>query len=183
MSVITPASTFTGTYAIDADHSSAAFAVRHIGISTFRGAFTGMSGTVVVDGQGRLVISGSVPVEGLSVTSPVDLRAHLLGEDFFDAANQPQITFAGRPAELGADGRISVAGELTMRNVTRPVGATGIYTAPVEDPFGGVRAAIELRTTIDRRDYGMTWNMPLPKGGDALGHEVELTVHLELLAA
>ncbi|MEO6713755.1 MAG: YceI family protein [Mycobacteriales bacterium] len=183
MSATVSINALNGTYAVDADHSTAAFAVRHMGISTFRGSFAGMSGSVGSDEQGRPVITGSVPVEGVSVKSPIDLRTHLLGEDFFDAQRHPQITFAGQPADLTTDGTITVEGDLTMRNVTRRVVATGSWTAPIEDPFGGVRAAIELKTTVDRRDYGMTWNMPLPKGGDALGNQVELTVHLELVAA
>jgi polyisoprenoid-binding protein YceI len=183
MSATVSVNPLTGAYAIDADHSSAAFAVRHMGISTFRGSFAGMSGSVQADDQGRVIITGAVAVEGVSVKSPVDLRTHLLGEDFFDADRHPQIAFAGQAAEANADGTITVEGDLTMRNVTRRVVATGTWTEPVEDPFGGVRAAIELSTTVDRRDYGMTWNMPLPKGGDALGHQVEMTVHLELVAA
>jgi polyisoprenoid-binding protein YceI len=176
---ITPLS---GAYVVDADHSTAAFAVRHMGISTFRGSLTGMSGSVRTAPDGRVAIEGAVPVEGLSVKTPVDLRAHLLGEDFFDASNHPRISFSGLPAVLGDDGTLTVEGDLTMRNVTRRVVARGTWAFPVEDPFGAVRAAIELETTIDRRDYGMTWNMPLPKGGDALGHSVELTIHLELVA-
>jgi len=93
------------------------------------------------------------------------------------------MTFASEPARPAADGSISLPGALTIRNVTRPVVATGTWSGPVDDPFGAVRAALELRAVIDRRDYGMTWNMPLPRGGDALGTEVEIIVQLELIAS
>jgi polyisoprenoid-binding protein YceI len=171
-----------GTYTVDADHSSFGFAVRHMGISTFRGSFSGVTASVEATPDG-LTIAGAVAVDGIGVTSPVDLRSHLLSADFFDAERHPQLAFATtEPAVPQPDGTIEVRGTLTMRNVSREVVALGSWTRPVEDPFGGVRAAIELRTVIDRRDYGMTWQMPLPKGGDALGTAVEITAHLELLA-
>ncbi len=172
----------TRSFSADRDHSSFGFAVRHMTVSTFRGSFGDVAAEVVAGDDGTLRISGSADVASISVKSPVDLRTHLLGEDFFDAERHPQITFASAPARPAADGSLTVQGDLTIRNVTRPVVATGRVVGPVEDPFGGVRASIELSATIDRRDYGMTWNMPLPKGGDALGTQVEITVHLELTA-
>ncbi len=175
-------SPLSGSYTGDADHSSFGFAVRHMTVSTFRGSFGDVAAKVVAADDGALLISGSADVASISVKSPVDLRTHLLGEDFFDAERHPRIAFRSAPARAAEDGSITLQGELTIRNVTRPVVATGTLVGPVEDPFGGTRAALELQATIDRRDYGMTWNMPLPKGGDALGTEVTITVHLELLA-
>jgi polyisoprenoid-binding protein YceI len=182
MTTTTHTAPLTGSYAVDPDHSTFGFAVRHMGISTFRGAFAGVS-AVVDAGPSGVTLSGTAPVEGLDVRSPLDLRSHLLSEDFFDAARHPRIMFASSiPAALREDGTVEVRGTLTIRNVAREVVATGTWTAPVEDPFGGVRAAVELRTVVDRRDFGMTWQLPLPKGGDALGTEVEITAHLELVA-
>jgi polyisoprenoid-binding protein YceI len=170
------------SYMGDRDHSSFGFAVRHMTVSTFRGSFTDVSATVAVDDDGALVLSGSAAVESISVRSPLDLRTHLLSEEFFDAARHPEITFASQPSEPSADGTITVRGELTIRGVTRPVVATGTWVGPVEDPYGSTRAALELTATLDRRDYGMTWNMALPKGGVALDNQVSLTVQLELIA-
>jgi len=183
MSPVLVASPFTGRYVVDPDHSSFGFAVRHMGISTFRGSFAEITADVEADEHGALRITGAAAVESLSVRSPLDLRTHLLGDEFFDVARQPEITFASGPAQPAEGQRITVPGVLTIRNVARDVVAAGTWTSPVEDPFGGVRAALELTTTIDRRDFGMTWNMPLPRGGDALGAEVEISAHLELLAA
>ena len=180
MTTTLPTTSLTGTYRIDPDHSSAAFAVRHMGVSMFRGSFAGMAGTVTAGDSVR--IAGAVPVAGISVKSPVDLRTHLLSEEFFAADLHPEIRFSGDHVALRADGSAVVAGDLTIRNVTRGVVASGTWSPAVEDPFGATRAAIELATTIDRRDFGMTWNLPLPKGGDALGNDVEITVHLELVA-
>ncbi len=170
------------SYSVDRDHSSFGFAVRHMTVSTFRGTFEGVSARMTVAGDGAVAVSGEADVASLSVRTPEDLREQLLGEDFFDAARHPRITFRSVPARPGENGSITLPGELTIRNVTRPVVATGTLVGPVEDPFGGTRAALELTAVIDRRDYGMTWNMPLPKGGDALGTQVTITVHLELLA-
>lgn len=184
VAMTTITSPFTGSYVVDTDHSSFGFAVRHMGVSMFRGAFRDVAATVATDDLGRLSITGSAPVEGLDVRSPVDLRQHLLSDDFFAAERHPEIAFAAtEAAEPRDDGTIAVRGLLTIRNVSREVVATGTWTAPVEDPFGGVRGAIELTTTVDRRDYGMVWQLPLPKGGDALGTAVEITAHLELIAS
>jgi polyisoprenoid-binding protein YceI len=174
----TPAGrTFTG----DRDHSSFGFAVRHMTVSTFRGGFADVDARVTLAADGALELTGTARAESISVRTPADLRTHLLGPDFFDAERHPEITFRSAPARPAADGSIEVRGELTMRGVRRPVVATGSLAGPVEDPFGATRAALELRATIDRRDFGMTWSLPLPKGGDALGSQVEITVALELV--
>jgi polyisoprenoid-binding protein YceI len=177
------APTLVRSFVGDRDHSSFGFAVKHMTVSTFRGTFEDVDATVQLTEDGAIVVSGSAAVESIGVRSPVDLRTHLLSADFFDAEQHPRITFASAPARPAADGSITVEGELTIRNVTRSVVATGTWAGPVEDPFGGVRAALALRAVIDRRDYGMTWNMPLPRGGDALGTDVEITVQLEVIAA
>ncbi|MEA2154725.1 MAG: hypothetical protein QOE11_865 [Solirubrobacteraceae bacterium] len=172
---------FTGTYTADRDHSSFGFAVRHMGVSTFRGSFSNVSATVAAGEDGTLTLKGVVQAGSISIVSPPELRAHVLGTDFLDADHHPAIAFESDPARLGHDGTITVEGRLTIRNVTRSVVATGTYATPVEDPYGNTRAAIELSATVDRRDYGMTWNMPLPNGGDALATQVTLTVQLELI--
>jgi len=181
MTPSTTTSPFTGTYSADTDHSSVAFAVRHMGVSAFRGSFAQLEASVVVADDGALRLAGAAQARSISIVSPVDFRNHVLGEDFFDAERHPAVAFEGDPAHPNEDGTITVAGRLTIRNVTHQVVATGTWSAPVEDPYGNMRAALELTTTVDRRDYGMTWNAPLPKGGDALGTDVTLTVHLEII--
>ncbi len=179
----TLASPFTGSYTVDPDHSSFGFAVQHMTVSTFRGTFEDVEARLDVGADGSLTLEGSADVASISVRSPVDLRTHLLSEDFFDAARHPEIAFVSEPSRPAADGTIVMPGRLTIRNVTRDVVARGTWTAPVEDPFGGVRAALELEVVVDRRDFGMTWNMPLPRGGDALGVDVTISAHLELVAS
>jgi polyisoprenoid-binding protein YceI len=179
VSVATPQS--TRRFTADPVHSTFAFAVRHMGVSTFRGSFAEVDAAVVIEADGTASLGGIAQAESISIHNPAEFRAHVLGEDFLAAADHPQITFRADGLELGESGAVDAAGELTIAGVTRRVQVSGQWSAPIEDPYGGVRAALELETTIDRRDYGMTWNMPLPKGGDALATQVRLVAHLELV--
>ena len=105
------------------------------------------------------------------------------GDDFFHADAHPELSFRSTDVELRDDGSAIVMGELTIRGVSRSVSAEGSYRAPTVDPFGTVRAALTLRATVDRRDWDLSWQLPLPDGGDAVGWEVELTAELELVRA
>ena len=104
-----------------------------------------------------------------------------VGPDFFDADSHPEILFRSDRVEPAENGTATVEGELTIKGISRPITATGTYQRSVEDPYGSVRAALELRAVLDRRDWGMSWQMPLPGGAAVLGWEVELTVQLELV--
>ena len=92
-----------------------------------------------------------------------------------------EITFRSYEVRLREDGEVLVLGLLTVKGISRPIAASGTYQLPVVDPFGATRAAMELHAVIDRREWGMGWQMPLPQGGEALGWEIELLAHLELV--
>jgi len=172
---------FTGTFEADPDHSSFLFAIKHMKVSSFRAAFTDVRARLVGDDDG-LTLEGRARVESVSIQNPPEFREHVVnGADFFDARNHPEIVFRSSAVELDESGAARVEGELDIKGISRPVTAAGTYQPPVEDPYGSVRTAIELTATVDRRDWDMNWQMPLPKGGDVLGYEVELTVHLELI--
>ena len=166
----------TGTWQLDPVHSKASFAVKHAGLSTFRGSFDDVTATLE-DG----VLRGAVKVESVSV--PVDqLKGHLQGPDFFDAERNPEITFVA--TDLVQDGEtLKVNGELTMRGVTKPLEATGTIAGPAQYFDGADRIAIELSTVVDRTDYGINWNAPIPSGGNALADDVTITVELQLIKA
>jgi len=166
----------TGTWNLDPVHSKASFAVKHAGLSTFRGHFTDVSAELA-DG----VLTGAVKVDSVEV--PVDqLKGHLQGPDFFDAERHPEITF--KATEVAQDGeRLSVKGELTMRGVTQPIDAAGTLTGPAQYFDGKDRIAVELETVVDRTAYGINWNAPIPSGGNALADEVTITVELQLVRA
>ena len=166
-----------GTYKADPIHSSFGFAVKHMGVSTFRGTFSDVDATLA-DG----VLEGRAKVESISIVSPADFRNHVLGADFFAADQHPEVLFRSTAVDLDDVGTATVRGELTIKGITREVVATGTWTPPAESPYGIEVAALELSAKLDRTQFGMTWNAPLPKGGNILDEQVTLTVHLELQA-
>jgi len=171
---------FSGTYDIDRTHSSIHFAVTHI-VSTFRASFDDVEGHLVADGDGT-TLEASTRVESLSIVDPPEFREHVVrGDDFFHGDAHPELSFRSTGVELRDDGSAIVKGELTIRGITRPVIAEGSYRPPTVDPFGTVRAALALQATVDRRDWGLSWQLPLPDGGDAVGWDVELTAELEFV--
>jgi len=171
----TTATPLAGSYAADPIHSSFGFAVRYQGVSLFRGTLSEVSATLA---DGRL--EGAAQVESISIRTPEQFRAHVLSEEFFDAANHPQVTFVSTDLDLRADGTAEVKGDLTIKGITNPVTATGTWTAPATDAFGNTRGHLNLEAVVDRTQFDMNWNMPLPSGGNALANEVTLTVDLSL---
>ena len=172
---------FTGAFVADRSHSSVLFSVRHMKVSRFRASFADVDAHLAADEEG-LRLAGRARVDSISIADPPELRKHVVsGQDFFDAGEHPEIRFRSSRLDFGDDGTVRVLGELELRGITRPIEATGNYRPPVADPFGATRAAIELAATIDRREWGSGWQMPLPDGDDALGWEVELDVRLELV--
>ncbi len=170
---------FVGTYDIDRTHSTVQFAIRHLNVSTFRASFGHVDGRLAVE-EDSILLEAQARVESVSIVEPA-FRDHVVrGMDFFGADAHPLATFRSTSVVLEDGGSAVVAGELTIRDVTHPVTAVGTYQAPTQDPFGVHRAGLELRATIDRRDWAMDWQAPLPDGADALGWEVDITAHLEL---
>ena len=168
---------FAGTYAADPIHSSFGFAVRYQGVSLFRGTLNEVTATLA---DGRL--EGSAKVESISIRTPEQFRAHVLSAEFFDAANHPEVTFSSSSLDLREDGTAEVDGELTIKGISRPVHAVGTWTEPAGDAFGGTRGHLKLEAVVDRTEFDMNWNLPLPSGGNALANEVTLTVELSLVA-
>jgi polyisoprenoid-binding protein YceI len=180
MSATTTLQPLSGTYASDPIHSSFGFAVRYMGVSTFRGTLDDVSATLTA-GADKVALQGAAKVESISITTPEQFRQHVLAPDFFDAGAHPQIEFSSTKVELAPDGRATVDGELTIKGTTRPVHAEGTW-APEAETLSGRRAHLELATTIDRTAFGVSWNADLPSGGKALADDVELTISLALLA-
>ncbi|HZV74025.1 MAG TPA: YceI family protein [Conexibacter sp.] len=170
-----------GTYTADPIHSSFAFAVRYMGVSTFRGTLGEVAATLTAGADG-VALDGTAQVESISIRTPQQFRDHVLAADFFDVANHPQVAFRSTQIELTEDGRAVVDGELTLRGTTLPVHAEGSW-APEAETLSGRRAHLALETTLDRTAYGLSWNADLPAGGKALANDVTLTVELALVAA
>jgi polyisoprenoid-binding protein YceI len=173
---ITATAPLSGSYTADPVHSSFGFAVRYQGVSLFRGTLGDVTATYA---DGRL--EGAAKVESISIRTPEQFRAHVLSGEFFDAENHPEVRFASSRVDLRDDGTAHVAGELTIKGITRPVEAAGTWTAPAADAFGRTRGHLQLEAIIDRTEFDMNWNAPLPSGGQALANEVTLTVDLSLI--
>ena len=169
---------FAGTYNADPVHSSFGFAVRYQGVRLFKGSLNEVAATLV-DGQ----LDGAAQVESISIRTPEQFRAHVLSEEFFDAANHPTVGFVSNDVTFHEDGTAKVDGELTIKGITQPVTATGTWVAPAVDAFGSTRGHLNLEAAIDRTAFGINWNMPLPSGGNALANTVVLTVDLSLVEA
>jgi polyisoprenoid-binding protein YceI len=169
-----------GTYELDQPHSTVQFAVRHVGVSTFRASFGAIDARLVID-NGRSELHASAAVGSISIGDPLEFREHVVrGNDFFAADEHPRISFRSTEIQLSDDETATVSGDLEIRGTSRPVTATGTFTPPTVDPFGGTRIGLDLRATLDRREWGLNWQMPLPAGGDALGWDVEISAQLEL---
>jgi polyisoprenoid-binding protein YceI len=166
----------TGAYTLDPVHSSFGFRVKHNGVSTFRGQFEQVEATLN-DG----VLDGTVQVESVKTAIP-QLKEHLLAPDFFNAAEAPAITFRSTDIRLSEDGAVEVDGDLTLRGVSKPITAKGTLASGI-GMSGSEVAGVDLEATIDRRDYGLNWQAPLPAGGNALAWDVTLQAHLELAKA
>jgi polyisoprenoid-binding protein YceI len=168
-----------GTYELDRTHSTVQFAVRHVGVSAFRGSFAELTARLVID-RGVAVLEAGAAVESISIVEPPEFREHVVrGSEFFAADAHPDIRFKSDRIELVEEPVLTVAGVLEIRGVTRPATATATLTPPTEDPFGKTKLGVALDATIDRRSWGMDWQMQLPNGGDALGWDVEITAQLE----
>ena len=165
-----------GTYSVDPIHSSFGFAVKYQGVSVFRGTLDEVEATLA---GGRL--EGTAKVESISIRTPEQFRAHVLSDDFFAADSYPEVTFVSNDLDLREDGTATVVGDLTIRDTTESVTATGTWTAPGADAFGNTRAHLQLQTVVDRTAFGLNWNMPLPNGGNALANDVTLTVDIALV--
>ena len=168
----------TGTWATDPTHSSASFAVKHMGVATFRGHFEDFDARLTVAPDGSAELTGTVNADSI-VVKDENLKAHLGSPDFFDVERYPQLRF--QSASLLRDGeQLELIGELTIKDQTHPVTATGTVTDAAETLGGAVKMGLTLETTIDRTKFGLEWNAPLPKGGFAVANDVKLTVELEL---
>ena len=178
-----PAAAATSEWKIDPPHSSAQFAVRHLTISTVRGAFTKVSGTVQLDDQDITKSSVEVTIDAASVDTRVPDRDQDLRSDrFFEVAKYPTITFKSKKVEQVAAGKLKITGDLTIRGTTKEVvlDVDG-PTAPIRDPKGNQRAAISATTKINRQDYGVKFNAKMDNGGLVVGDEVSITIDAEMV--
>jgi polyisoprenoid-binding protein YceI len=168
------------TYTIDTTHSSVGFRVRHL-VTKVSGQFNEFDGTIVADFQNLDASSVEFVIKTASIDTGNEERdGHLRSPDFFDAETYPEITFTSTKITKKDDATYVVTGNLTIRGVTRNVVLDVDYLGEVQ-ALGGTRAGYEISTTIDRREFGVSWNRVLDQGGVVLGDDVEVMIDLEVV--
>ena len=176
----TAVSEAVGTWSIDAAHTSVEFAVRHLMISTVKGRFGEVAGTVAL-GSDLADARVDVTINAASVdTRQPDRDAHLRSPDFFDAERFPTLSFKSTRVTRDGD-HVKVEGDLTIRGTTRPVTLRVTEEGRTRDPWGGERIGFSATTKINRRDFGLTWNQVLETGGIAVGDEIKISLDVELV--
>lgn len=178
-----PSGAATSDWKIDPQHSSAQFAVRHMAISTVRGAFSKVNGTVVLDDKDITKSTVDVTIDVSTVDTREPARDNDLRSDrFFDVAHYPTLTFKSKKVEQVAAGKLRVTGDLTIRGTTKEVilDVDG-PTSPVKDPWGNQRAAANATAKINRQEFGMKWNATLDNGGVVVGDDVNIIIDLEMI--
>jgi polyisoprenoid-binding protein YceI len=169
-----------GTWQIDPSHSAVTFSVRHLMVSKVRGRFGSFTGTITV-GDDLASSSVTASVDTASVDTNDEARdQHLRSGDFFDVERFPAMTFRSTSIEEDGDG-YRLTGELTIKDVTRPVVFDVEFGGVSQDPWGNTKAGFDAKTTVNRKDFGLEWNAPLETGGVLLGDKV--TIELDVEAA
>lgn len=165
----------------DTTHSEIAFTVRHMVFAKVRGSFTKWSGGVQTDDSGALVgLSAEVQIDSIDTREP-QRDGHLKSPDFFDAAAHPTMSFASTGISGDTNGAFSITGDLTIRGTTRPVTLQAKATGAGKDPWGNQRRGFRASATINRKDFGLTWNQALELGGVLVGEEVEIEAEVQLV--
>lgn len=167
---------------LDGSHTSATFSVTHMGVSRVRGDFTEIGGTGKYDGKNI----ESASVEAVIAVASIDTRnsrrdGHLKGADFFDASKFPTITFKSKRFRPTTERKFQLTGDLTIHGVTKTVVLSGQFSPVIKDPFGKTRVGAEATTTINRKDFGLTWSPAVEGGGIVVGEDVDISIAVEFV--
>lgn len=169
------------TWTIDPSHSTVEFVAKHMMITTVKGRFAELAGTVVADETRFEDSSVEVTFQAASLDTRSEQRdTHLRSADFLDVEHYPEVTFRST-AIRGAKESFELTGDLTIRGVTRPITLDVTYEGEGKDPWGGTRASFSATGKFDRRDYGLTWNVALETGGILVSNEVRINVEAQLV--
>jgi polyisoprenoid-binding protein YceI len=170
----------TDRWEIDSSHSSVHFSVRHLVIAKVRGVFARWSGTVQVPDGDFSKATVAVTIDASSIDTRVaDRDAHLKSAEFLDVAQHPELRFVGKRVQPRSGAEIDVVGDLTIKGTTREVVLRVEQHGQAKDPWGNLRAAFSAKTSIDRKDFGLTWNQVLETGGVMVGDRVEIEAEIE----
>lgn len=173
----------TVVYQIDPAHSAAQFKVRHMMIANVKGEFTKVSGTITADPSNPSTTQIQAVIDAASISTRDEQRdGHLKSADFFDVARFPSITFQSSKVLPSGPGSFDVMGDLTIHGVTRPAVLTVDEVTPeAKDPWGNLRRGATAKTKVNRKDFGLRWNVALEAGGFLIGDDIEITIDVELI--
>ena len=167
---------------IDPAHSEIQFSAKHMMIATVRGKFARFAGTIDADAQDPTAAQVQVHIEAASIDTVNEQRdTHLRSPDFLNVEQYPLITFKSTKVERLNEEQGRLYGELTIRDVTRPVVLEVEYAGMAKSPWGTTSAGFSARTTINRKDWGLNWNVALETGGWLVSDEIKIAIEVELV--
>lgn len=170
------------SWQIDSAHSEINFTVRHMMIANVRGQFEKFSGTVDFNEENPAQSTVNVEIDVTSINTREKQRdGHLLSPDFLDAENFPFITFTSKKVTPTGDNTGRILGDLTIRNITREAELDVTYAGQAKSPWGTTSAGFTATTTINRKDWNLTWNQALETGGVLVGDQIKITIELEMV--
>ncbi|MBK5222207.1 MAG: YceI family protein [Acidimicrobiia bacterium] len=182
MSTSTIPATLSGDYTLDPSHSRIGFTARHAMVTKVRGSFKEVEGSGVLDAENPANSTAQLTIQAASIDSGnADRDGHLRSNDFFDMETYPTITFTSTAVEPVGDDNFRVTGDLTIKDVTKPVDVELEFTGTAVDPFGNTRIGFEGTTTINRKDWGVNWNAALEAGGVLVSEKVTLEFDLSAI--
>jgi polyisoprenoid-binding protein YceI len=180
--VSAPTLDLTGTWDIDPAHTRLGFAARHAMVATVRGGFDVFSGTIVIDQANPAASSAEVEVDAASISTGNEQRdGHLRSAEFLDVEQYPTLTFRSTGAEKVDEDTYKLHGTLTIKGEARPVTLELDFQGSSGDPFGNTRAGFEGKTTINRKDWGLSWNVAIEGGGILVGEKVKIELDVSAI--
>ncbi len=176
-----PLSAQASDWVFDSAHTSAQFAVKHMMVSTVRGAFSGVTGSVHLDDKDvtKSTVEATIPVDTVDTREP-KRDGHLKSPDFFDVVKYPTITFKSTKVSPGQGGQLTIEGILTIHGVSKPAVLTAEITPEVKGMGGKLSRGVSATTKVNRKDFGLVWNKPLETGGVLVGDDVSIQIDAEL---
>ncbi len=174
-----PISAQTAVYEIDPAHTDFSFSVQHMVIANVRGFFQKFKGSLEFDDNNKLSDANVVITAESLYTKIAKRDNHLRSSDFFDVAKYPTITFKSTSVKYSDSGKLTITGNITIKDVTKEITMTGETRGPVKDPWGETRMGITVKGTLNRKDFGLLWNKVLESGGLLVGEKVELIIEGE----
>lgn len=170
------------TFAIDRNHTRIEFSAKHMMVSNVRGSFEDFSGSIELEEDDPASTRATAVIKTASIWTGVEMRDnHLRSDDFFAAEKYPDMTFASTAVEKTGDGTYKVTGDLTIRDVTRPITLDVEVEGQIVDPYGNERVGISARGRLNRRDWGLNWNQAIEAGGVVVSDNINLSVEAELV--